>query len=400
MWFNEKDIVKYDTINVDDLHGYVLPHAGTSHTGDIIGHTLRFKPVKKFEKIIILYYPAFKKKNINTKYKKYYHEYYVVMKSLDYVIKNFWKIDTKFKFVPINLKYLKNPKKSKKKFKNLKKKTLKPNKYSFIINELNKYNSKKDLIVVSADFSHFLEFQEAIKKENKAAHGLMFRNKINKNLSVVDDMISFNKLYSIIPKDYILQWVGRTRSMGYKGVGYLSFLIRQKANPQLNKPDGIFITSYDKELNARECLGNWFNINNPYTKFEETKLKNKVLDLSGKTSRLTSGKFLEIPIKYYTITYLYKDNYNKFIRGWHGIKYNAFYLPNVFLENTFNNGDWINSSDVLWKKDNEFNLSETLHKLNNKAGIFYNDNNKKNYELYYSHQKHIIIKKRKSKKLY
>ena len=41
-------------------------------------------------------------------------------------------------------------------------------------------------------------------------------------------------------------------------------------------------------------------------------------------SRLTNGKFLNIPIKYYTITYLYKD-YRKMIRGYHGIKTNAFY---------------------------------------------------------------------------
>ena len=43
MW---KDLKKCATIIVDDLHGYVLPHAGTKHTGDILSHTLRFKPKK------------------------------------------------------------------------------------------------------------------------------------------------------------------------------------------------------------------------------------------------------------------------------------------------------------------------------------------------------------------
>jgi len=112
MWFNEKDLQQHSTITVNDLYGYVLPHAGTSHTGHIISHTLRFIPNKKIKKIIILYYPSSITPNItvtenntetntknntetntknntetNTKnntetIKTYYHEYYVPLKSL------------------------------------------------------------------------------------------------------------------------------------------------------------------------------------------------------------------------------------------------------------------------------------------------------------------------------
>ena len=55
MWFDEKDITKYnyEKIMIDNLHGYVLPHAGTKYTGNIISHTMRFKPTKVFEKVFI-----------------------------------------------------------------------------------------------------------------------------------------------------------------------------------------------------------------------------------------------------------------------------------------------------------------------------------------------------------
>ena len=86
------------------------------------------------------------------------------------------------------------------------------------------------LIVVSADFSHFLPMGEAIKKENCAAHSIMHRHLDLLCSNVIDHKRSFNKLYSMVLENVILQWVGRTRSLGEKGVGYLSFLIREQAN--------------------------------------------------------------------------------------------------------------------------------------------------------------------------
>ena len=74
-----------------------------------------------------------------------------------------------------------------------------------------------------------------------------------------------------------------------------------------------------------------------------------------------------MPISCYSVTYLYKENTKKFIRGWHGIKKDAFYLPDVFLENTFNNGKWITSNDTHWPKNNIFKLNQTFKKLSLKA---------------------------------
>ena len=46
-WFHSKDLsstIDLPTVVVDDIYGYVLPHAGTQYTGDIIQHTLQFCP--------------------------------------------------------------------------------------------------------------------------------------------------------------------------------------------------------------------------------------------------------------------------------------------------------------------------------------------------------------------
>jgi len=136
-------------------------------------------------------------------------------------------------------------------------------------------------------------------------------------------------------------------------------------------------------MNARECLGNWYNNNDKKWSLEnQNELRDKVIRLAQTTSRLTGGTNMQIPVSNYTVTYLYKDKYkdkdkdkskdkstmNTFIRGYHGILHNAFYLPEVFLENTFNNGRWIKDKDTTWQSGNTFNLEETFRQLNIKAG--------------------------------
>ena len=64
MFFNKKNLFKHKPIYLEDLHGYILPHAGTEYTGNIISHTLRFRPKKDFNKIFILYLPSHEKPNI------------------------------------------------------------------------------------------------------------------------------------------------------------------------------------------------------------------------------------------------------------------------------------------------------------------------------------------------
>ena len=80
MWFHHAHIkIQQPLIPIDDLHGYVLPHAGTAHSGGVLSHTLRFIPRKHFSKILVLYYPASPSENVEG---EMYHEEYVVQETL------------------------------------------------------------------------------------------------------------------------------------------------------------------------------------------------------------------------------------------------------------------------------------------------------------------------------
>ena len=367
MWFDKKHLKKEKPITINNLHGYILPHAGTTYTGHIMSHTLRFKPKKEFTNIVIIYYPVHNTPNVNN---KYYHEHFVPFKTLQFYFK-------KKKYFPLNLKNQGKESFNKK------------------LEKIKALKLKDTIYVISADFSHFLPLQKAIKTENCSAKALMFRNfsKSLECLKVVDHQISFELLYSILPKEFHLQWIGRTRSSSEKGVGYLSFLIR-KERKKYKQPNGFFVTAYDEKMNGRECLGNM----KEWSISLETNLVNDVIQKAKTTSRLTGGTKLNIPVRYYTITYLYKDKSKEFIRGWHGIHKNAFYLSDVFLEHVFNNGKWIKDSDTEWPTGNEFNLEDTFVKLGIKSGRYSlkktnhkKKSKKKLYDLYYSEVLHKKI---------
>ena len=339
MWFSNNDIQISNIINIRNLHGYILPHAGTKYTGKIISETLQFKPSKFFDKVYIVYYPSGKKENINN---KYYHEYYVPFMSLKYVIHKYWNIKHKIKFIKIDLR---NDKK---------------------INELVLENA---LVILSIDFSHHLNLITALKLEDKAAHSLMSRNlEDNQYNKIIDDKISLEYLYNYINNNYQFQWVGRTRSPGLKGVGYLSFLLRKTNNTK--KIDGYYVTVYDKNMNSRECLGKYDNHKRNLSKFIE-----EVIHKAKTTSRLTGGEHLNIPLITYSITYLHEEKHKNFKRGYHAIqmKNGALYLPDVFLENTYDNGTWINKNkDTKWEYG-DFNLQPTLNHLNRKGNTNISD---------------------------
>jgi hypothetical protein len=95
MWFNANDIKYKKIINVPNIRGFILPHAGTSHTGEILSHTLRFKPQSFFTNILILYYPALDTENVKFENKMYYHEYIVPWRTLQYVIPHLWGMNLK-----------------------------------------------------------------------------------------------------------------------------------------------------------------------------------------------------------------------------------------------------------------------------------------------------------------
>jgi hypothetical protein len=361
IWFQKSDIKLQNSIILDELHGYILPHASTKYTGDILSHTLRFKPKKAnfVKKIVIIYYPAFEKENIEIGTKKYYHEFYVPWQTMVLAL-SFWKIVlSNITFIPINVRETTN---------------------KSLLKGIN-FDDDETFFIVSSDFSHYLPFKEAIVKENTAAHALMYKNTDPKFMNnVVDDPRSFSYLFTMLPtKSITLQWVDRSRSPGLEAVGYLSFLIMKQHEVKDSKlPDGIFVTCYDTEMRDRECLGTWFSDKNKYSKKEEKKLINRVIRLGQTESRLTGGENTKPLIKYYTVSYLYKgqtNNSDKFIRGWHTVLGNATYLSDVFLENTFNNGKWINFDiDKEWQSDykngmNEFDMSETLEQLNLKSHL-------------------------------
>ena len=350
MWFTKSHIKKRKPILLHDLHGYVLPHAGTEHSGHILSHTMRYIPTKKFTYIVIIYLPANKTPNVGDTY----HEYFVPYSTL----KMFFPEDEGYIYIGYNVL---GPKPK--------------------IRDVNKNNS---IYVVSADFSHFLPMKEAIEKENKAAHALMHKVFDLKCMNIVDGVLSFKTLYQLLPTVQ-LQWVGRSRSSGENGVGYLSFLIRDK--PKLvTKPDGFFVTAFDANMNARECLG---NNTNPWSLVSEISLKQDVINKARTTSRLTNGLDLNVPVTHCTITYLYKDSSKQFIRGHHAILKDAFFLPDVFLENTYDNGVWIKPQDKYWPLSKVFSLKPTFAKLQNKAGVQKTDSN---YQLFCSTVVHEKIR--------
>ena len=347
MWFQAKDLIKHTIIPVEELHGYVLSHAGTSVTGGILSHTLRFRPTQPIKKVVILYYPASEKPDIDD---TYFHEYYVPWQAMVTIFD-----DPTIQYEGYNIGEKDMPN------------AVGPNAVG---------PNAGALVVVSADFSHYMDFHVALELENKAARALMFKEVEEKGEdSVVDSMKTFKILYDLIPAEWQLQWVGRERSpgVGADAVGYLTFLLmaKDKAKARANKDkaraDGMFITVYSKDMVARECQGKWFKAEK-WSAASERNLLSEVIKLGETTSRLTGGTDLEKPLTHYAITYLYRDQQNDFIRGWHGVLHNAFYLPDVFLENTFNNGKWITARDNSWPTERTFKMAETLQKLNAKAG--------------------------------
>ena len=368
-WFNSKDIkIKKPLFVLDDLHGYVLPHAGTSYSGHILSHTLRFKPKKFFNTIVILYYPARPKENIVDTNPHTYHEEYVVKQTILYVIKEYWKIN----------------------------RTIIVNSFNVRDNPLSisNINLNKTLIILSADFSHFLEMQTAISLENCAAKRILFNDlSINPCSEVIDNKKTFQILYQLLP-NIVFQWIGRTRSVTTNGVGYLSFLIRNHYKPRNKKIDGMFVSVYDVNMNNRECLGQWFNTQMKWSENSEQRFIKDTIQKAKTTSRLTSGTHLDVPVSNYTITYLTKTKRKEFIRGYHGIKANnAFYLPQVFLENTYENGKWIESGDKVWKfkSKSKFNLRSTFTKLREKSMTGHNRTQKHKYDLYHTRVSHHSI---------
>lgn len=422
-WFTGENIIpNQQPIVVDDVCGYVLPHAGTEYTGDIIQHTLRFQPrnIESIRRVYIYYYPANTTPDVTINVSndtrsdddnddarvilssihknKCHHELYVPFRSILHYFR-YWKMNIeKIQFVPVNVRAMAAGGRGGSKTMRRVKHTTESRK------RVSKYTNGS-FFIISADFSHHKPFQYAIPAENKAAHAIVTGSLKSRNDSItsydasylneIDDARTF-RAFMRQHSNLSFQWIGRTRSPGKSAVGYLSFLIRPVFQPTTtNVPiDGIFVTCYDAGMNARECLGEWFSGDKgagggsagadsvSWSRGFEDDFIRKVKSKAQTESRLTGGKGTNLPITRCVITYLFKDrNQNlstnhSFIRGWHSIQTNAIYLPDVLLENAKEDGRWITPRDTEWNiatatndsTNHPFQLTETLQKLDEKAG--------------------------------
>jgi hypothetical protein len=405
-WFHSNDLssmIDLPTIIVDNVYGYVLPHAGTKHTGDIIQHTLRFCPknIHEIRRVYIYYFPANKHPDIIIKdipvddldnriilssiyTSECHHELYVPFRTILHYFRR-WNVNTKnIKFIPVSIKDIQNKRINNEgvvgrpisKKRRLERLNHRKNKTQERIRTPNRH-----FYIISADFSHNKPFNYAIPTENKAAHAIVTDSLENAYetspyLNEIDDVRTF-RLFKMNHPNLSFQWIGRTRSAGENAVGYLSFLIRPTYQPMKSKSppiDGIFVTCYDSKMNARECLGEWFSTHRGYvwTLDFEREFINKVKLKALTESRLTGGENKNVPLTRCVVTYLFRDtSATSFIRGWHGIRTNAFYLPDVLLEHVKEDGVWITPKDTEWSlsdKYREFDMTETLQQLDQKAG--------------------------------
>lgn len=419
-WFSVKDISSHiPPRSTDDITGYVLPHAGTKYTGDIIRHTLQFQPsnLKEIRRVYIYYYPANRSPDVflretagvsgdideqddriiisSNRSLKCHHELYVPFRTMLYYFR-YWRMTNidQIQFIPVNVRG-RSVKVTATRRENITAARNQTSKLTRTSRTRTMTRNNGSFYIISADFSHHKPFQYAIAAENKAAHAIV-TGSLSPSASAVyldeiDDSRTFRDFISKY-RNLSFQWIGRTRSPGESAVGYLSFLIRPRFQPGIrqreinagvNLPDGIFVTCYDAEMNARECLGNWYGGGRgggeQWSQVGEDRFIDEVVRKARTTSRLTSGKNTELPITRCVITYLFKDasasSSGTFIRGWHSIQTNAIYLPDVLLEHAKEDGKWITSRDTEWIVSrshngnvNGFDLSETLHELDEKAG--------------------------------
>ena len=428
-WFHSEDLLASSstrdesTVEVDDVYGYVLPHAGTKYTSDIIQHTFRFRPIniEVIKRVYIYYYPANEKPDVilprgdttgnndddiirsalSASASACHHELYVPFRTILHYFRQ-WNVNTtSITFIPVNIRRDFIARRGG----GCKTRTFRQNK-TRIPQRSVKYRAtvgtNRNFYIISADFSHHKPFQYAIPAENKAAHAIVTGSLNSRNgsstshdasyLNEIDNARTFRAFMRRHP-NLSFQWIGRTRSPGESAVGYLSFLIRPAFQPSKGETpiDGIFVTCYDAGMNARECLGEWFSGGVRSAAWSREFEDEFIRNVKGKAqteSRLTGGKGTNIPITRCVVTYLFKDRdqnlsmNHSFIRGWHSIQTNAIYLPDVLLEHAKEDGSWITPRDTEWNisratndSNYRFQLTETLQKLDEKAGGHGRDTN-------------------------
>ena len=355
-WVNYSYLTRLPTIEIEGLAGYVLPHAGTKHSGELMSNILRFQnPAWTSSKVDPLNVRIIYSRSISsedplncneTSTQGIIHEFCVPKQSLVYLLPNFnINVNTSF--------------------------------------------SDPDILVLSADFSHYEPFQIALKKESKAATAILFDKYDHPVMDVVDTKEVFkeayNKWISKKNKEYVWNWVGRSRSKGTHAVGYLGFLLLPRTPPK--SVHGFFITAYDSNFNHLECLGKFYD-SKPVSSRPGTSVQDDVAELKTKVQLLAPKSRLHPDLKgsvasYMSCTYLTREpRHTVFIPGFHGIRTEAFYLSNVILEHYHASGTKILPTDTEYIRGlpSDFDLHEVSENLALKA----HSTNSSTQPIYYS----------------
>ena len=384
-WFSPRDLPLHPRrrTTVDGMRGISLPHAGTRHCGHVLAHALRFVPPAMPTRIVVVYQPVSPTPNVLKEHTRNahrgfplpaehaYHEALVPV----YAMCTLWPEvrGASWAFVNVNAREPPPPH-----------------------DEAD--TEEGAFVVVSCDWSHHLPMNEAMPLEDRAVVALQHGKLDSAAARAAMDSVGAFKVAQQIrpnPGPFVWQWVGRSRSGGERGVGYLAFLLRRTDVEGASK---YFVSAYDEEFRLRECLGTSGTSGKNPTQAELRDLMRRVAR-SGSRARPRLNRDLgpgRVP--YLTVTAMYDDEpapgagaavvENEFIRGWHSVSAcGATYVASVFLKHVFEGGGWIHADATKWhssatttkpdtekdaKKDatkkGKWSFGPTLRRLARKAG--------------------------------
>lgn len=336
MWFETQHLQRHQPVVTEDMLGVALPHAGTAHCGHVLSHTLRFRPRVVPLKFVLLYLPAQRTPDADSEAPTWlapqhrHHEVVVPLLAMLHLwpstVKASWTFYDVSRDIPRGM--------------------------------------TGTFVVVSSDWSHFRQFSAVRHAEDAAASALTHGSFIRPD--IVDSLPAFR--FGTLPHTS-WQWVGRSRSVGMRGVGYLSFLLRRDP-VSLRGTVGFFVTGYGPSFQARECLGEYEDV----TLRGLRTLVQKVRRLAATQSPRLSphAKAIDARDVNMVVSLLYPSKLTQFIRGWHTVRAcGATYLSNVFLEHTHESGIWMDATYDTWVPPYhqlQFDMKHTLKQLMLKAG--------------------------------
>ena len=341
-WFRAAHLKPHARIVVDDMVGLCLPHAGTLHCGSVLSHALRFAPSRPPARFVLLYVPAQSVPDADAEAPAWVpaeHRHHEVVVPLRAVL-HLWP-------------ELAEAGKARWHFHDASSTKRAP-------------SPRGAFVVVSCDGSHHMSFVEARRLEDAAAAAVGHGSFEAVDRRALDALAAFR---IGTPNGHSWQWVGRSRSRGERGVGYLAFLLRRLPRT-FQRVRGVFVTAYGPDFHTRECLGEFGEV----TAATVTALAQRVRRrASGAHPRLapSRGALPSARVRL-TVALLTPSRRGVFVRGWHAIRAcGATFLSVVFLEHTDESGAWIGARAASWPPRAQgvpFDLAPTFQRLRNKSG--------------------------------